>query len=90
MTTQKPMTAKEFMHDFEQQVQNHGANFFFNGCRELLTNLRGWGLEQNQDSVDLFLCDCLQLTRDDPLNPPSIDDVRKGLKAILSLDSDDR
>jgi hypothetical protein len=89
MTTNTPLTPQEFMNRFELHVQSYGAEFFFAGARELLGDLRGWGLEINQGSIDYFLSECLKSTKKEPLNPPEIDFVRNRLRAILGLESDD-
>lgn len=87
MTTAKPMTAIEFMETFERKVEQYGDEFFFQGARDLLGNLRNWGLEQEQQSVDQFLCECLIHTKKNPYYPPNIDDVRAKLQQILGFGS---
>jgi hypothetical protein len=85
MTTDRLSTAKEFMDFFESQVQIYGDEFFNNGARELLNNLRACELEKNHDAVDQFLVKCLLSTRDTPNDPPDISFVRNQLRSILGL-----
>jgi hypothetical protein len=89
MTTNKPLTTEQFIDLFEKAVQSYENEFFFRGARELIANLKGWGLEKNQDSVINFLNQCLILNRNQSSNSPDINDVRNQIRSILGLDSGD-
>ena len=89
MTVNKPLATEQFMNLFEKAVQNDGKEFFFRGARELIVNLKDWGLENNQDAVIKFLIECLILTRNQPYNPPDINYVKNQIRSIVGLDSGD-
>ena len=82
------MTPEQFIQrfDFYADLDHTGqSEFFFQGCRNLLSEVRGWGITYKAEDINYFLTHSLRNLRQTLDKVPDLEDFRNELMNILAL-----